>query len=306
MSFVNVPDIRGSQVSQPSGQMYLYNYCSSERLSHDKQELQKIFSLLHLGGILGENLWYLLTAFPLVSKYQSARHHSCGTIAFFQACWRRTVSFLRTRGQFLYNVYDISFKPRALPARALWTKSRTSFSFIPLSSNITVGSWGFGKSLRGGIGIPFKSSEYIIFKWFSSSSFHSLIPQKVFLRKRKDLNRMLSEPAAFSFGVFFWFSALEITKILFWISFRIFWSSGLSWIRASFNRRFSILCSDLSFPFCICRLYGRFPSVLSFLSVTAPNHSRQTSYITLQKDVNWWSMGPLRRVVSKKESSWSN
>ena len=69
LSFVNVPDIRWSQVSQPSGQMYLYNDCSSERLSYDEWELQKIFSLLHLGGILGENLWYLLTAYPLVSKY---------------------------------------------------------------------------------------------------------------------------------------------------------------------------------------------------------------------------------------------
>ena len=69
ISFVNVPDIRGSQVSQPSGQMYLYNDCSSERLSYSEQELKKIFSPLHLGGILGENLWYLLIAFPLVSKY---------------------------------------------------------------------------------------------------------------------------------------------------------------------------------------------------------------------------------------------
>ena len=78
----------------------------------------------------------------------SARHHSCGTIPFFQAFWRRTVSFLMTRGQFLYYLYDIPFKPGTLPARALRTKSRTSFSFIPLSSNITVWSWGFGKSLR--------------------------------------------------------------------------------------------------------------------------------------------------------------
>ena len=62
------------------------------------------------------------------------------------------MSFLRTRGQFLYNLYDIPFKPGALPARALWTKSRTSFGFIPLSSNITVGSWGFGKSLREVLG----------------------------------------------------------------------------------------------------------------------------------------------------------
>ena len=45
-----------------------------------------------------------------------------------------------------------------------------------------------------------------------------------------------------------------------------------------FYRRFSIFCSALKFPFCICRLFGHFHSVLSFLSVTASNHSRQTSY----------------------------
>ena len=70
------------------------------------------------------------------------------------------------------------------------------------------------------------------------------------------------------------------------------------------KRRFNILCSDLNFPFCICCLFGRF-SVLSFLCVTAPNHSRRMSYIILQKDVICWSMGPLKWVVSKKESSWS-
>ena len=165
------------------------------------------------------------------------------------------MSFLRTCGQFLYNLYDIPFKPGALPAQALWTKSRTSFSFIPLLSNITVGSWGFGKSLRGGIGIPFNhlsmlSSNDSRVPPSVHQACHSLIPRKVFLRKHKDL------------------------------------SYGLSWIGASFNRRFSILCSDLNFPFCICRLFGRFPSVLSFLSVTAPNHSKQTLYITLQKDDN--------------------
>ena len=68
---------------------------------------------------------------------------------------------------------------------------------------------------------------------------------------------------------------------------------------------FSILCSDLNFPFCICRLFGHFLSVLSFSCLTAPNPSIQTSYIILQKDVICWSMGPLRWVVSKKESSWS-
>ena len=67
------------------------------------------------------------------------------------------------------------------------------------------------------------------------------------------------------------------------------------------KRRFSILCSDLNFPFCICCLFGGFSSVLSFLCVTAPNHPRQTSYIILQKDIICWSMGRLRWVVSKKK-----
>ena len=98
----------------------------------------------------------------------STRHHSCGTIPFFQICWRSMVSFLRTHGQFLYNLYNILFMPRALPVQALWTKSRTTLSFILLSLNIT---WGFGKSFRGGNWIPFKSSEYVILKWFLSSSF---------------------------------------------------------------------------------------------------------------------------------------
>ena len=116
------------------------------------------------------------------------------------------MSFLRTWGQFLYNLYNIPFMTGALPARALWTKSPTSFSFIPLSSNITVGSRGFGKSHRGGIGIPFKSFEYVILKWFSSSSFgKSSFPlvdsTKSFLRKDKDLSIMIFEPDAFSFDV---------------------------------------------------------------------------------------------------------
>ena len=138
-------------------------------------------------------------------KIPSARHHPCGTIPFFQTSWRRTVSFLRTRGQCLYNLYDIPFMPGALSAWALWTKSRTSFSFISLSLDITIGSWGFGKSLRGGIGILFKSSECVILKWFSSSSFctssFSLFDftKSFFFREHKDLSRMISGPDAFSF-----------------------------------------------------------------------------------------------------------
>ena len=45
-----------------------------------------------------------------------------------------------------------------------------------------------------------------------------------------------------------------------------------------------------------------FPSVLSFLCVTAQKHSRQTSYIILLKDVICWSMGLSRWVVSKKKA----
>ena len=179
------------------------------------------------------------------------------------------MSFLRTHGHLLY-LYNIPFVPRALPTRAFWTKSQTSFSFIPLSSNITIGSWVFGKSLRGSIGILFKSSEYVILKWFLCSSFStSSFPRKNFLQKHKDLSRMIWR---FFFQCFLWFSALEITKILFWISFRIFWSSNLSWIRASFNRHFRILCSDLNFPFCICHLFGCFSLVLFFYALLTSIH----------------------------------
>ena len=189
------------------------------------------------------------------------RHHFCGTISFFESCWKRTVSFLRIHGQFLYDLYDIPFMPGALPARALWTKFRTSLTFISLSLNITVGSWGFGKPLRQGIEIQFKSSEYVIHKWFSSSSFGtSTLP--LFYSTQSFL--LLNDLRAwrFFFCCFLWFSALEITKILFGISFRIFWSSNLSWIEASFNRRFNILCSDLNFPFRICCLFGLFFSFI--------------------------------------------
>ena len=117
ISFVNVPDIWGSQVSQPSGQMCLYNDCLSESLSYDEQELQKIFSPLHLGGILVKNLWYLLIAFPLVSKY-----HQLDAIPVVLYPSSKPaeggLSFLRTHGQFLYNLYDIPFMPEALPAQA--------------------------------------------------------------------------------------------------------------------------------------------------------------------------------------------
>ena len=123
---------------------------------------KKYFSPLHLGGILGKNLWYLLTAFPLLSKY-----HQPDPIPVVQYPSSRPTE----GGHMSSFLYDIPFMPRALPVQALWTISQTSFSFIPLSSNITVGSWGFGKSLRGGIRIPSISSKYVIFKWFSNSSF---------------------------------------------------------------------------------------------------------------------------------------
>ena len=93
---------------------------------------------------------------------------------------------------------------------------------------------------------------------------HSLIPPKSFLRKHKDLSRMISKPDAVFFWCFLWFSALEITKILFRISFRIFWSSNLSWIGASFSRCFSILCC----------LFGCFSLVLSFYPLDGCNCQR--------------------------------
>ena len=61
--------------------------------------------------------------------------------------------------------------------------------------------------------------------------------------------------------------------------------------------------NHLNFLFCICCLFVRFSSFFSFLCITAPNQSRQTTYILLQKDVICWLIRPLRWVVSKKESS---
>ena len=189
----------------------------------------------------------------------STRHHSCGAIPFFQACWRRTVSFLRTHGQFLYNLYDIPFMPRALPAWALWMKSRTSFSFIPLSSNM-VGSWGLVNLLVEVLGYRLNhlSMSSTSDSWVPPlvhQACHSLIPQKDFCESI----RIWVEWSPSLMLFLLMFSLIFIsTKILFWISFRIFWSSNLSWIGASFNWRFSILCSDLNFPFC---LFGHFSSV---------------------------------------------
>ena len=134
----DVLDIQVSQVSQPSGHMYLYNDCLSEKLSYDEQELQKIFSLLHLGEILGENLWYFLTAFPLVSKYDRP------------------------------NTIPVVQYPSSKPAEGgQWVSWGHVGSFY---ITCTISHSSPGHYLRG-IGIPFKSSEYVIFKWFSNSSF---------------------------------------------------------------------------------------------------------------------------------------
>ena len=64
---------------------------------------------------------------------------------------------------------------------------------------------------------------------------HSLIPRKAFLRKRKDLSRMLSEPDAFSFDVF--------SDFQLWRSLKYFFKYHLGYFEIP---AFSILCSDLS------------------------------------------------------------
>ena len=68
---------------------------------------------------------------------------------------------------------------------------------------------------------------------------------------------------------------------------------------------FSSLCSDLNFPFCICRAFGRLSLVLSFFMRYSTKPLQTNSYIILQKYVICWSMGALTWVVSKNESSWS-
>ena len=119
--------------------MYLYNYCSSKSEWYDEQELQKLFSLLHLRGIQGENLWYLLTAFPLVSKY-----HQPATILVVQyssskpaeggewVSWGLMVSF--------YITYTISHSTCGPSGRNLGLPSDSScyYQTLPLDLGVLV------------------------------------------------------------------------------------------------------------------------------------------------------------------------
>ena len=137
---------------------------------------------------------------------------------------------------------------------------------------------------------------------------HSLILRKVFffffLWKHKNLSRMISEPDAFSFDVF--------SNFLLWRSPKSFFEYhlGYSEVRASHESGLLLIgASAFSVPILLFSSLSVIYSVVFLrfylLCVTAPNHSRQTSYITVKKDVICWSMGPLRRMGSKKESPWS-
>ena len=70
------------------------------------------------------------------------------------------------------------------------------------------------------------------------------------------------------------------------------WSNGAS--------AFSVLI--LTFPSVTVVYSVVFLWFYLFLCITAPNPSRQTSYIILPKNVICWSMGPSRWVVSKKKA----
>ena len=128
--------------------------------------------------ILGENLWYLLTA-------------------FFH--WRRIVE---KHGLFLYNLYDSQFMHGALPAPVLWRNLEFASVLpryhwtLPLDLVVLV------SLLEEVIGISFKSSEYVILEWFSSFPFPLWFHEKFFWRKHKDLSRTISKPDVFSFDVF--------------------------------------------------------------------------------------------------------
>ena len=135
---------------------------------------------------------------------------------------------------------------------------------------------------------------------------HSLIPRIFFFLffsfvKAQGFDSSALEAWRFFFGCFLWFSALEITRLLFW------YHIGYSEVLASHESGLLLIgASAFSVPILtflsVSVVYsGRFPLVLSFFSVTAPNHSRQTSYITLQKDDNWWSMGPLMGGEQKRK-----
>ena len=239
--------------------------------------LSQFKNLLHLGEILGKNLWYLFTTFPLVFKCLQS-----DTIPLVQYTFSKP-----TEGGHIGSVFITCRISHLCPGYYLcWTYGWNLRLSLVLSH--------YHQTLPLNLGVLLSLLEevlgYCLNHMIMSSSSNSrvpllvhqacqsLIPHKVFLQKHKDLSRMISEPDAFSFDIFSEFQFWRSPKSFFWISFRIFWSSNLSWIGTSFNRHFSILCSDLNFPFFICRLFGCFSSVLSFLCVT-PNHSRKMSFV---------------------------
>ena len=122
---------------------FIYIMISHLKVCHTASKNSKIFSPQHKVGYgvnICETFWLHFLWYPNTINQTPFLWEN----TLLPNSRRKTVSFLRAYGQFLFNMYDNLFMSWTLPMRALWTKSRTFFSFIPLSLNITVGSWGFG------------------------------------------------------------------------------------------------------------------------------------------------------------------
>ena len=129
------------------------------------------------------------------------------------------MSFLWIQGQFLYNLYDIPFMPGALPAQALLAKSWTSVLsryhqtlLLDLVVLVNLLEEVLGYRLNH---LSMSSSSNSRVPPSVHQAFYSLVSRKVFLRKHKDLSRMISEPDAFSFDIFSGFQLWRSPKSFF-------------------------------------------------------------------------------------------
>ena len=201
----------------------LLDWCIYIMIAHQKgchtvsKNSKKYFSTIFRRDI-GRKFVIHLDCISFGIQIPSARHHSCGTIPFFQTCWRRTVNFLRTRGQFLYITCTISHSCpghylRRPYGRNLGLPSALSryHQTLPLDLVVLVHLLEevFGYRLNH-LSMSFSSDSRV--PPLVHQACHSLIPRKVFLRKHKDLRRMISEPDTFSFNVFFDFQLWRSPK----------------------------------------------------------------------------------------------
>ena len=92
ISFVNVPGIPAFWTD-----VFIWWLLIRKFVIRQARTLKNIFPSTFRRDI-GQKFVISFDCISFGIQISSARHNSCGTIPFFQTCWRRTVCFLRTHG----------------------------------------------------------------------------------------------------------------------------------------------------------------------------------------------------------------